>query len=341
MAECDILPETNLSTSEKAIRRTKSFQSLRYQWLSSDEALSSEKYSDSIYDAEPVFSKQNLPELISPASVESTDDNTSPVLMLSPSLSPRTPHSQWPILQLSTIIEQNSIQTLRASRSAPRLRDSPEKHATLVHPKASDRSLHPFVHADTTINGLPDTSLYQARSLSLNNLDTILNQMIARDSEPHSSLTSEGGIDIAQLPQYPLRPGLSPPYRSPTPPGLPSFGSPEAQTFRLTPDQPRSLWSRFWGSPTVVPAGQAQSAISMISPSIDSDSPSLTPQVDLTSPSSEGFRRTLAMIGMSRIVTPPVKPSQSPRASLPPGITISTTPGPLVQAEDTREAVLD
>lgn len=334
MNERDNLTESNPSTSEKALRKSKSFRSLRYEWLSSAETLSSEKYSDSIYNAEPVLSNENLPEVISPIGVVNTDQATSPGPVLSPALSPRNPHSQWPIPQLSTIIEQNSIQTLRPSRSAPRMRESPEKYATIVHPKTSDHSLHSLVHTNTAMLGSPEASLYQARSLSMNNIDTILKQELLRAAEPHSSSNSDRTIDTTLLPQYPLRPSQMAPYRAPTPPGLPSFGSPEAQTFRLTPDQPRSLWSRFWGSSAGVIADPAQSTNSMASPSVDSDSPSVSPQVSPTTPSSEVFRRTLAMMGMSRIVTPPSTTSQYPRASLPPGIHISVTPGPLVQAED-------
>lgn len=333
MTDGDTLPESLPLYSEKAIRKTRSYQSLRYEWLSSEESLGSEKHPDSIYNAEPVHSNESFSEQINPQSPASTDDTPAPLAVLSPSLSPRIPHSQWPIPQLSTIIEQNSMQTLRASRSAPRLRDSPEKHTTIIHSKASDRSIHPL-HANTTNHGSPEVSMYQTRSLSLNNLDTMLENTLSRTAGQHSSSTSDGAIDWTRLPHYPLQPSQTPPYRSPTPPGLPSFGSREAQTFRLTIDQPRSLWSRLWGPSTEAISEQAQSTNSMASPSVDSDVPHLSPQIGPASPSSEGFRRTLAMIGMARIVTPLSTASKNPRASLPPGVSISTSPGPLAQAED-------
>lgn len=333
MTEGDTLPESLPLVSEKAIRKTRSYQSLRYEWLSSEESLGSEKHPDSIYNAEPVHSNESLDEHINPPSPASTEDTADPLAVLSPSLSPRTPHSQWPIPQLSTIIEQNSIQTLRTTRSAPRLRDSPEKHTTIIHSKVSDRSIHPL-HANTTNGCSPEVSMYQTRSLSLNNLDAMLENTMSRTAEHRLSSTSDGAIDWTRLPHYPLQPSQTPPYRSPTPPGLPSFGSREAQTFRLTLDQPRSLWSRLWGPSTEVISEQAQSTNSIASPSVDSDAPPLSPQIGPASPSSEGFRRTLAMIGMARIVTPLSTASKNPRASLPPGVSISTSPGPLTQAED-------
>lgn len=330
--EGDSLPESYTLASEKTIRKTGSFQSLRYEWLSSDETFRSEKYSDSIYNAEPVLSDESLPERLRSSDAANTDNSLSPQRALSPTLSPRGPHSQWPVPQLSTIIEQSSIQTLRPSQSAPRLCPSPEKSPRFVHTKVSIHSIYPSIRPKRRNKGPVNTTLYQTRSLSANDLDAMLKHTVSLTADPHSSSTSGGTIDYPELPQYPLQPNHTPPDRVPTPPGLPSFGSPEAQTFRLTRTQPRSFWSRIWRQSTEVNDDQTRATTSLASPPVSS--PSLSPQIAPTTPSSELFRRTLAMIGMSRVVSFPSAASTAPRVSLPPGIHVSTTPGALTQAED-------
>jgi hypothetical protein len=330
--EGDSLPECYPPASEKVIRKTGSFQSLRYEWLSSDETFRSEIYSDSIYNAEPVPSEESLPECLRSSNATHTENSLSSERALSPTLSPRPPHSQWPVPQLSTIVEQNSIQTLRPSQSAPRLRPSPEKSPRFVHTKMSTHSIHPSIRPKRRNRGTGTTTLYQNRSFSANDLDAMLKHTVSMSADPRSSSTYGGTIDCAQLPQYPHQPNQTPPHRVPTPPGLPSFGSREAQTFRLTPTRPRSFWSRIWRRSTEVDDDQTRATISLASPPVSP--PPLSPQMAPTTPSSELFKRTLAMIGMSRVVSFPSAASAAPRVSLPPGIHVSTTPGVLTQAED-------
>jgi len=330
--EGDSLPETYSVVSERTIRKTRSFQSLRDEWLSSDESLESEKYTDSIYNADPVLSQESLSEHSRNWNTATSQIVPSSQKLLSATLSPRTPHSQWPAPQLSTIVEQNSIQSLRPSQSAPRLRPSPKKCPTVVHSKPSINSLYPSLRPKMSRSVSTTTTLYQDRSFSLNDLDTLLRHTLFRTAEPHSSSNSDGAVDCTELPQYPLQPHKTPPYRAPTPPGLPSFGSREAQTFRLTPPQPRSFWSRIWRQLTEADSDQAHATSSMASP--PETSPPLSPEIAPAPSSSELFKRTLAMIGMSRVVSVPSTPCANPRASLPRGIHISTTPGSLAQAED-------
>lgn len=330
--EGDSLPESYSLASEKTIRKTRSFQSLRDEWLSSDETLGSEKYTDSIYNAERVLSQGSLSEHPRSYNAATLESEPSSQKLLCPSLSPRTPHSQWPVPQLSTIIEQNSIQTLRPSQSAPRLRPSPKKSPNVVHCKASIHSLYPSLHPRRSRRIPVMATLYKDRSFSVNDLDSMLNHTVTAPADPHSSSISDGAIDCTQLPQYPLQPLQTPPYRAPTPPGLPSFGSREAQTFRLTPPQPRSFWSRIWRQSTEVNSDHTQATTSLASP--PAASPPLSPEIAPTPPSSELFKRTLAMIGMSRVVATPPSVSPNPRAPLPPGIHVSATPGSLTQAED-------
>ncbi|KEF54951.1 uncharacterized protein A1O9_08603 [Exophiala aquamarina CBS 119918] len=327
------LPESYSLASEKTIRKTRSFQSLRDEWLSSDDTLGSENYADSIYNAERVLSQESLSEHPRSCTTAASESDPSPQKLLSPSLSPRTPHSQWPAPQLSTIIEQNSIQTLRPSQSAPRLRPSPKKCPTVVHSKESIHSLYASLRPKGSRGIAVRTTLYQNRSFSVNDLDHMLRDTVTVSADPQSSSTSDGAIDRTQLPQYPVQPPRTPPYRAPTPPGLPSFGSQEAQAFRLTPPPPRSFWSRIWRQQSnEVNSDQTQATTPVASPA--AASLPLSPQIAPTPSSMELFKRTLAMIGMSRVVTAPSNIPANPRAFLPPGIYISATPGSLTQAED-------
>ncbi|EXJ82242.1 hypothetical protein A1O3_06055 [Capronia epimyces CBS 606.96] len=165
----------------------------------------------------------------------------------------------------------------------------------------------------------------------MNDLDRIC-QPVASNANPRRSSSSSNDIDRSNwCPALPNKPVQSPPYRVPTPPGLPSFGTEEANDYRLPGQHSpgRSLWNRLWrhsqdGSDEQPP----------ISPRL-LGSPLLGPQNPQMGPPSEVLKRTLAMLGMARVVSPPPPSLKHGRVPLPPGVvTANNGTGALAQADD-------
>lgn len=122
------------------------------------------------------------------------------------------PHTLYPIT------EQSSLSTLRPPAIARSVRDK-ASNVTLSTQRSRSRS--------PGLNGM------KRKSFSASDLpSTTTKSSWLRRSDSSSSPCS---IPAAPGPNRPLRPA---PIRSPTPPGLPSFGSPAAISYKLPPPSP-------------------------------------------------------------------------------------------------------
>jgi hypothetical protein len=223
----------------KTIRRVQSGRMPRFH-LGSDETIPSEH--SSVYDAHLVVSTEDVdPE----GKVCQMDPPTSPVgLPLSPSLenldqladlphkiqvqeAAPTSHSNWPSRQLETITEQRSISTLYTSVSLPRLNT-----AELINDSSITRH-----HTHWPLNSSPATKPFNRRSFSENDASCLPFPTWKAKSSVYKAYQSDSSSSSEELnkrqcitiwPVYPLKPKYPPPQRSPTPPGLPTFGTREA-----------------------------------------------------------------------------------------------------------------
>ena len=236
---------------DKTLRRVQSSRLSRFN-LDSDDSIPSEH--SSIYDAASVLRNENADhgdDVMSPLDLQ----KRSPSLPLSPSLenldqladlpsvntiqvqeSLPASHSNWPITQLETIVERRSISTLHASISLPRLNPSATRYSSI------DEELHSHDSTSQTPSYWPpnwstNNGPLSRRSFSENDAfclrlprSKVLTKPYKEDHSSSSSSSDElfGTGCLATWPSFPLKPPRPPPERSPTPPGLPSFGSPEA-----------------------------------------------------------------------------------------------------------------
>ncbi|KIW94997.1 uncharacterized protein Z519_04977 [Cladophialophora bantiana CBS 173.52] len=175
--------------------------------------------------------------------------------------------------------------------------------------------------------------MYRHRSVSVNDLDSVLRQDVILRNSTNSTGSEESLHRGDWRPSFPIEPPKSPPVRVSTPPGLPPFGTEQATLLRLVQRQPTnrlSFWGRIWrrtfdGSDeqaTASPNSEGSPRASALNQSIGPSN-----SVDL-------FERTLAAIGMSAIVETPRATSTNPRASLPRGVYRANIPGPLARADD-------
>lgn len=204
---------------------------------------------------------------------------------------------------------------------------------------------------------LPNSSWRQSRSLN----DLCCKEDINGLHPTHPS-SSQGSFDSNWYPARPLEPTLSPPARIKTPPGLPSFGTHEATLLRLERHRSSRTSSRLrsWGFQSEDSTEQAFFAASPDAasspPRSPVYSPPLTPQLTPQHPPESDsrqpepgdiLRRTLAAIGMSRVLDPdPIQHATSScpagtssslpnsKLHLPPWIYMATSPGPLGRADD-------
>ena len=330
----------------KAVRRTDSLRRIRFKV-----DLGSLSEEDYIYNVDPVSSGevtpasgkldwQLPPALITPPtskeSIEHVEEEPEP--HLSPLLRSRSPslgHSNWPVPMLDTILERKSVRSLRGSLSAPRLGASSERSPKVVKTRDSIRSIHPTV---TSSNSpwprempLPATGLHHERSFSMNDLHRTegICKRLSETCTAASPRSSEALRGIPTRPTSPLQPAVPPPYRYPTPPGLPSFRTREAQELRLQERQvSRGLrivqrWFRHDEEPTDErPFSQHGSENPASLPAEDQDA-------------SQPLEMLKRIFGMARIVQAPSQnPDDRPRASLPPGLYSTGTPGVLAVASD-------
>lgn len=301
-----------------------------------------------IYNASPVDSEIDLPdtntspsqydskEVFSPQPIRPADGSISRSISLP--LSPRSPplgHSQWPAPHLDTILEHHStLRSLRRPSSGPRLRLSPEMIPKLVKIKNSIHSIRPT----RGIQRPPGADTGHQRSFSLNDLDCIedcVRHHQERSACTSASCTSSEALDaVAEGPSYPIKPVNAPPDRAPTPPGLPKFGSRDAQVIRLLPakqrQRPRLFPSWLVHSPDESEARSIEAPTQVMSPTSTS-----IPEDQVASPSESLLRRILAATGMSRHVSAPSQDqNESPRVSLPSGVFTTAEPGILAMADD-------
>ena len=235
----------------KTIRRVQSSWLSRFN-LDSDDTIPSDH--SSIYDATSVLQNENADrgdDVMSPLDLH----KSSPSLPLSPSIENLdqlaglpsdntiqvqetlpTSHSNWPTTQLETIAERRSISTLHTSISLPRLNPSATRYSSIDEELHNhDSTSHPpsYWPPNWSTNSGPlsrrSFSENDALCLRLPRLK-VLNKSYKENHSSSSSSSDElfGTGCLATWPSFPLKPPRPPLERSPTPPGLPSFGSPEA-----------------------------------------------------------------------------------------------------------------
>ncbi|KIX97427.1 uncharacterized protein Z520_06879 [Fonsecaea multimorphosa CBS 102226] len=290
---------------QKVVRKIRSSPSLRHELALSDESAPE----DSIYNAEPVHSRENLPRTaaINPADAQ---DLPSSLGLASSSRIPlsrhSTSHSNWPTPQLNPIIEhKSSLNSVPPDKSTP-ARDSLQ----------------------------PSVKVYRRRSFSVNDLGCVLRQDIIQRNSTNSTSSEESIHRGGWCPSFPIKPPVSPPARVSTPPGLPQFGTEQAMFLRLVQQQPTnrlSFWNRFW----------RRSSDSNDEQAVGSPNYEGSPRIAAQRPSSGGpsnsvelFERTLAAIGMATVVELPSAALSNSRASLPRGVYKANIPGALARAND-------
>ena len=158
--------------------------------------------------------------------------------------SPSRSHSKWPLTQLETIIERCSTNTLRHSRSLPHIDLARRMTASKPFPCTGSQSLaRPQSAASKrdptrrqkafSLDDLDCRKVSQQPTSELTLPTRSLADPEARRCSDHSisSSSSYGFCCILRNPTAPSRPVRPPPSRCKTPPGLPSFGTPQAMRY--------------------------------------------------------------------------------------------------------------
>ncbi|GAD97080.1 predicted protein [Paecilomyces variotii No. 5] len=198
-------PSVNCGVSEDNPRRAASLLAFQRD-LDSSESIPSEH--SSLYDAARASSGSDTGDqtYYDSLSTQTTPDEQHGLSFTTsdqPIHNMTSSHSKWPVNTLATIIERKSNSTLRHSRSMSCLYDSFSGEGLLLsRPSRSD--LHTSTFSNTQ----------RRKALSFNDADSC----------PGTSELLGYGRYLAS-PGQPIYP---PPTRSPTPPGLPSFGTQEA-----------------------------------------------------------------------------------------------------------------
>ncbi|KAF7503318.1 hypothetical protein GJ744_003999 [Endocarpon pusillum] len=265
------------SAPSKSLRRTRSSRAL-YHWLDSSESVPDSN--SSIWDADIACSgecaTENIPSSpnITPTTSRHPQADPFPSLSvehtgglsvvqtssLPANLPFHTPsNTDFQPTQLEAIAEQRTITSSGPSFARTRLSQSPARRVNIVHPQQSLQSLHVSQRQMSPL--LPNTSLltrpYRRRAFSLDDLDCLkfssLNRLVRRTRSSISSSSDPGplasfGERYSQLAE-PQKPSYPRPERAPTPPGVPSFGSPDAVNFFNQPPARFSSWWRI-GRPT-------------------------------------------------------------------------------------------
>lgn len=244
-----------------------------------------------------------------------------------PTRSPTGSHSNWPIPPLDPIIERSS--SVHSLRSPAKLRPGPGNPVEVIEASEAVASVKPSLLQSWSWR-VPSHELTQKleayKSLSAPNVDHVASSF-PRHCSSTSSLNSQVLQDIPLNPAAPARPILPPPERRPTPDSIPSFGTKDAQALRLQPDTAfrrttRALFSWLRGTPE----------------SSEGPLPDGTPNMSPVAPGSPEQRSSgVPLDMMQRIfgVSRADNPQQaSLRPTLPRGITIADSSGPLAVAED-------
>lgn len=197
----DQLPSVNDNgTDEENPRRAASLRAFDRD-LDSSESIPSEH--DSLYDAARASTGSDEEAGYDGGPKRDTVRNEPPaaISLIVPSVPVQTAsHSKWPVNTLATIVEQRSTSTLQYSRSLSHLSGNGSPSA-----EPSQSSLPTSPHL---------ASPRHRRALSLDDLD--------------SSIGGQSWLGNDLSPISPTQPAYPPPVRTPTPPGLPSFGTDEA-----------------------------------------------------------------------------------------------------------------
>lgn len=191
---------------------------------------------------------------------------------------------------------------------------------------AQDNALHDDSHS------FPKASNCHVRAHSLNDLHCLPSSAPLFQGSRQFSNTSSSDLATAVFsPRYPLFPCRSPEARSPTPPGLPSFGTPEAETLRLMPlthfeRLTRFLQERFAQRGTTKRPDQQPQGLSRHEEQIGASANRLS-----SDEPAEMLRRAL---GTTRPVAVPIASVRPERSGLPKGVIRSAHPGFLARADD-------
>ena len=240
----------------RIIRRAHGSRELHSKMNSSESELLS--HDESIYDASPISSIAEDITLKSSGSVRATHPkamqstgsmeaphkdrlNSPDEQPIAISLLPTTTqpsHSKWSIVHLDTIIERHSLSTLgRRSTSATCLEWSPSRDKTSTQMQDIQMRLHETLASGGMNQGksrvLAHGLAKKRQAYSENDSDCLA--LVFRQSKGsgtrHSDHDSFDDTGSSLYASYPIEPKFDPPQRQPTPPGLPSFGSQEAQIF--------------------------------------------------------------------------------------------------------------
>ena len=334
----------------KTIRRVQSSRLSHFN-LDSDDTIPSEH--SSIYDATAVLSEDNVnlgEDTMSPLDLHKCPTN----LPLSPSLENLdqladlpsdksiqaqeevpTSHSNWPTTPLETIAETRSISTLHTSTSLPHLiRSAPR-------PSSSDEELPNHRSASQQPSCCPPpkwsiaTKPLGRRSFSENDASRLCLPIPKGSTPAYKEYQSDASSSSDELfrkhcranwPTFPLKPFRPPPERSPTPPGLPSFGSPEAIRLMALPGSRDASARNNQGIPSQlsrVPANSRESGLPQSTPVLRSvDEP--------RSPKGKSVIRRIIR-SCSRSSSEELGEDEAPRVSLPAGFMARADDGTYVR----------
>jgi hypothetical protein len=254
-------------------------------------------------------------------------------------------HRQLPLLD--TILEQNIPPMLRPSASAPRLQPSPQKSARVVEQKGSFRSIHPPQHRPLAPwplpQPLPGPNMDRYMSASSPDLTSKCMDVFRSPCPSRSSASSQILRSIPQNPAEPAKPAAGSMERRPTPEGLPSFGSKEAQRLRMRPEPALRRGTRAileWMRSDRMSQSQDGAVTSRRTVAACRNSSGAS-----TRPQPQTQTRTVPMdmlqrlFGTPRVVNAPDSNTsenyvQRPTASLPRYVTRASSPGVLTAAAD-------
>lgn len=152
------------------------------------------------------------------------------------SLEPTRSHSKWPVNTLETIVEQRSASTLSRSvtpsRIGPNVPGDVSSTTQALQPRTSTPgSSSGVVSKSHRVFSFDDLDLPISRSKSLRAFQSRVYARSDRSSSSDESFETHYGLRETPSPVDPAQPVHPPPVRSPTPPGLPSFGSREAMQY--------------------------------------------------------------------------------------------------------------
>ncbi|PGG96459.1 hypothetical protein AJ79_09584 [Helicocarpus griseus UAMH5409] len=133
---------------------------------------------------------------------------------------------KWPVMKLETIVEQRSASTLQASLAPSGADGYAPGNASLTAQRSPPNRIARRKSYGHKIYSFDDLDLPPPRP-KLSSLPNGDPRLPSRSSSSGASFELRCLLNLTS-PVEPTQPVYPPPVRSPTPPGLPSFGSPEA-----------------------------------------------------------------------------------------------------------------